>query len=134
MSDISAMKEGTNDWKLRLRYGKLTTAFKRFTVLADGVVGEFGDGFKRRPGRAWMSMKTWATDSDESMERIPHVVSNRERGFCYVDGELYYMEIDLEIVSEEGDTIEDEPDSPKDQVNCVDGHIHFLKISKADKE
>jgi len=59
------------------------------------------------------------------IEQIPHIVSNGERGFCYVDADLYYMEIDLEIVSEEGDTIEDEPDSPKDRVNCVDGHIPY---------
>jgi hypothetical protein len=49
---ISAMEEDTKDWKLRLRYGKLTTTFKHFIVLADGVVGKLGDGFECRPGRA----------------------------------------------------------------------------------
>ena len=70
------------------------------------------------------------------IEQIPHVVSNGERGFCYVDGNLYYMEIDLEMVSEESDTIEDEPDSPKDRVNCVEGHIPyaFMDEKKVDPD
>lgn len=50
------------------------------------------------------------------IERLPHIVSNGETGFCYSEGERYYIKIDLEVVSEEGDTIEDEPDSPKDRV------------------
>jgi len=70
------------------------------------------------------------------IEQLPQVISNGERGFCYVDGEIYYMEIDLEIVSEEGDTIEDEPDSPKDRVNCVEGHIPyaFMDEKKVDPD
>jgi hypothetical protein len=90
---ISAVEEDTKDWKLRLRYGKLTTTFKHFTVLADGVVGKLGDGFECRPGRAWMSMKTWATDADESMDMI-RVIGERI-GFT-VDGriEVYVTEPD----------------------------------------
>ena len=65
------------------------------------------------------------TELASFIERLPHIVPNGERGFCYSEGERYYMEIDLEIVSEEGDTIEDEPDSPKDRVNCVEGHIPY---------
>jgi hypothetical protein len=87
------MIEDTKDWKLRLRYGKLTTTFKHFTVLADGVVGKLEDGFERRPGRAWVSMKTWATDADESMDMI-RVIGERI-GFT-VDGhiEVYVTEPD----------------------------------------
>jgi hypothetical protein len=87
------MEEDARDWKLRLQYGQLTTAFKHFTVLADGVVGELGDGFECRPGRAWMSMKTWAADSDESIDMI-RVIGNRI-GFT-VDGrvEVYVTEPD----------------------------------------
>ena len=58
------------DWKLKLRYGKLSTDLKHFTVLADGVVGNLVGGFTCRPGRAWMAMKTWATDADESASMI----------------------------------------------------------------
>lgn len=58
------------DWKLSLRYGKLTTPFQHFTVIADGIVGQLVDGFDCRPGKAYMGMKTWATDSGESADMI----------------------------------------------------------------
>lgn len=32
------------DWKLKLRYGKETTPFRHFTVLANGVVDELSEG------------------------------------------------------------------------------------------
>lgn len=51
------MCEGDSDWKLKLRYGKLSTNFSHFTVLADGVAGRLSDGFDCRPGPAWMAMK-----------------------------------------------------------------------------
>ena len=69
-------------------------ADKHVTVLADGVVGEHGDGFERRPGRAWMSMmKTWAADSEESIDMIG--VIGKRIGFT-VDGriEVYVTEPD----------------------------------------
>ncbi len=59
-----------NDWKLKLRYGQLTTPFKHFTVLADGMVGELEDGFECPPGPAYMGMKTGASDADESADMI----------------------------------------------------------------
>jgi len=58
------------DWKLKLRYGKMTTPFSHYTVLADGVVGKLADGFECRKGRAWMGMKVWATSVDESQNMI----------------------------------------------------------------
>ncbi|MEN6320855.1 MAG: hypothetical protein ABFD82_19140 [Syntrophaceae bacterium] len=79
------MEETIKDWKLKLRYGKLTTAFQHFTVLADGIVGELKEGFKCRPGRAWMAMRTWATDSDESIDMIR--VIGKQIGFA-VDGRV----------------------------------------------
>lgn len=60
------MCEGDSDWKLKLRYGKLSTNFSHFTVLADGVAGRLSDGFDCRPGPAWMAMKAWAEDSGEA--------------------------------------------------------------------
>ncbi len=79
------METEPKDWKLKLRYGKLKTCFRHFTVLADGVVGKLVEGFECRPGRAWMSMKTWATDADESMDMI-RVIGN-QIGFA-VDGRI----------------------------------------------
>ncbi len=58
------------DWKLKLRFGKEKTPYTHFTVLADGIVGELKEGFDCRPGKAWMSMKTWSTSADESEEMI----------------------------------------------------------------
>ena len=62
----------SQNWKLELRYGRIVTPYKHFTAIADGVVGELQDGFECRPGPAVMSIKTWATDADESahMARI----------------------------------------------------------------
>ena len=79
------MGDEPKNWKLKLRYGKLKTRLKHFSVLADGVVGQFVDGFECRPGRAWMSMKTWATDPDESTDMIQ--VIGRQIGFS-VDGRI----------------------------------------------
>jgi hypothetical protein len=79
------MNDEIKDWKLKLRYGKTKTDFKHFTVLADGIVGELKDGFECRPGRAWMAMKTWAHDSDESADMIQ--VIGEEIGFN-VDGKI----------------------------------------------
>ena len=58
------------DWKLKLRYGKLKTPYKHFTVLADGIVGELSEGFECAPGPAWMGMKTWAESTDQSADMI----------------------------------------------------------------
>ena len=58
------------DWKLKLRYGKLSTPYQHFTVLANGIVGELIEGFECRPGKAYMAMKTWASSVDESAEMI----------------------------------------------------------------
>lgn len=59
------------DWKLKLRYGKLTTPFKHFTGIADGIVGaDLHDGFSCRPGPAYMAMKTWSSSADETTQMM----------------------------------------------------------------
>lgn len=58
------------DWKLKLKYGKLKTPFHHFTVIAEGMVEELEEGFECRPGKAYMGMKTWATDAEESADMI----------------------------------------------------------------
>lgn len=58
----------SSNWKLELRYGRLVTPYTHFTAIADGVVGELRDGFECRPGPAFMSMKTWAADADDSAD------------------------------------------------------------------
>jgi hypothetical protein len=67
------MNNSSSNWKLQLRYGKLKTEFKHYSVLADGVVIELVEGFDCRPGRAWMAMKTWAIDLDQSADMIQSI-------------------------------------------------------------
>ncbi len=62
--------DNTNDWKLKLRYGKEKTAFSHFTVLAEGVAGDLDDGFSCPKGNAIMAMKTGANTSDESADMV----------------------------------------------------------------
>ncbi|MCL1106330.1 hypothetical protein [Shewanella algicola] len=54
-----------SDWKLKLRYGKETTPYTHYTVLAEGVCGEMAEGFSCPKGNAIMGIKVWATDIDE---------------------------------------------------------------------
>ena len=67
------------DWKLKLRYGKLTTPYAHFTVLADGVVEEASEVNGGREGPAWMSMNAWATSTDEAADMIVQIAP--ELGF-----------------------------------------------------
>ena len=53
-------------WKVKLRYGKTSTPYQHYTVLADGVVEALRQGFECRPGRAWMGIKVWAASPDEA--------------------------------------------------------------------
>jgi len=77
------------DWKLKLRYGKLTTPFRHFTVIADGLVGQLVEGYECRPGKAYMSMKTWATDTVESTDMIK--VIGKHIGFT-VTGKIHVFQ------------------------------------------
>jgi hypothetical protein len=71
------MEEGTNpDWKLKLRYGKIKTSYKHFTVLGAGVAGELVEGFSCPKGNAWMGMKVWATSTEEAGDMIQAIGSD----------------------------------------------------------
>ena len=58
------------DWKLKLRYGKMSTPFKHYTSLANGIVHELKHGFNCPKGKAWMAMKNWASSTGESADMI----------------------------------------------------------------
>jgi hypothetical protein len=77
------------DWKLKLRYGKLTTPYHHYTVIAEGLVGEFADSFVCPPGSAFMAMKTWASSTEESGNMI--TVIGRQIGFT-VTGNIQIYE------------------------------------------
>ena len=58
------------DWKLKLKYGQLKTAFQHFTLIAEGIVGNLAEGFSFPKGKAFMGMKVWASSSDEAGDMI----------------------------------------------------------------
>jgi len=81
------------NWKLDLRYGRLITPFRHFTLIANGIAGELGAGFKCPEGPAIMSMKTWATDTNEAADMF--VVIGRQIGFAVTDKiDIYETEPD----------------------------------------
>lgn len=81
------------DWKLKLRYGKETTPYSHYTIIADGVAGDLVDGFECRPGSAVMSMKAWASDLDEALDMIRSI--GEQVGFN-VSGEVEIYETEPE--------------------------------------
>ena len=76
-------------WKLELRYGRLKTTFKHYTVIADGIAGEISGGFSCPEGPAFMGMKLWASDTRE----VAHMVRliGRQIGFN-VSGKIQVYE------------------------------------------
>lgn len=70
----------SGSWKAELRYGKRTTPYHHFTVIAEGVAGELTGGFSCRPGKAFMGMKVWASSADEAAHMAE--VLGREIGFA----------------------------------------------------
>lgn len=85
-------KQSTN-WKLDLRYGRTSTPFRHFTLIADGVVGDLVEGFSCRSGPAVMAMKTWASDADEAADMATSI--GRQIGFS-VSGKIEVFETDAE--------------------------------------
>lgn len=66
------MNEDNKDWKLELRYGKTTTPYKHFTVLADGIVGELAEGFSCPKGNAYMGVKVWALSTEQASDMLQY--------------------------------------------------------------
>jgi hypothetical protein len=65
-----SQEEINQDWKLKLRYGKLSTPYKHYTAIADGIAGELADGFICKKGEAFMAMKMWAEDTNQAADMI----------------------------------------------------------------
>ena len=86
-------EDSEKNWKLKLRYGKLMTPFKHFTVVADGVAGQLIDGFTCPSGPAFMAMKTWSSSSDESADMVVSI--GRQIGFT-VTGKIEIFETEPE--------------------------------------
>jgi hypothetical protein len=61
------------NWKLALRYGRITTDLVHFSAVADGTAGELGHGFSCQPGPAMMTMKLWAGDAEEAFAMVRNI-------------------------------------------------------------
>ena len=82
-------KQQEQDWKSKLRFGKLTTPYEHYTVIAEGVVGELAEGYSCRAGSAFMSMKTWASSPEEATDMVLAIGSHI--GFR-ISGEIHVFE------------------------------------------
>lgn len=82
-----------DDWKVKLRYGRISTPFQHYAIIADGTAGQLADGFECRPGPAMMAMKGWATDIDEAGDMIRYV--SEKVGFSITGRiQIYQAELD----------------------------------------
>lgn len=74
---------GLNDWKLKLRYGKMKTPYKHFVLLADCFVGNLIEEYKCSSENAIVSIKIWAVDGDQAAEIFQDI--GRQIGFNVKD-------------------------------------------------
>jgi hypothetical protein len=81
------------DWKLKLKYGKLTTSYKHYTLIARGVVENLIEGFECRDGNAYMGIKVWATSENEAFAMTQSI--GNQIGFN-VTGKIELYETDPE--------------------------------------
>lgn len=72
-----------NSWKAKLRYGKLTTQFSHFTLLADGHADDDIQAHECPKGSAFMAMKVWALSTDQAADVFEYVA--KEIGFTIAD-------------------------------------------------
>jgi hypothetical protein len=85
------MNMNLSDWKLKLRYGKLTTDFTHYTIIADGKVVKNNADYNTSLGPAFMAMKVWAKDIDNANDVI--VAVGKHLGFN-VAGKLEVFKTD----------------------------------------
>ena len=61
------------DWKLKLKFGEISTDHSHFTLTAPGIVDELVEGFECRKGKAIIAMKIWAEDIDEAVSMVSNI-------------------------------------------------------------
>ena len=57
-------------WKLKLRLGLLTSPYRHYSIIAEGIAGEMAEAYDCPKGNAYMGLKVWATSTDEASEMI----------------------------------------------------------------
>ena len=103
--------ENEKDWKVKLRYGKLKTAFQHYSIIAPVIISEYIEEFEAKPGKAYVSMKVWVAHIDDAFEVIEDV--GEQTGFK-ITGKI--------------EVYETEPDSPPD----VSPNVYNVKFSYYD--
>lgn len=70
------MDDSNKDWKLKLRYGKITTPYLHYTLIAKGIIADkLEDGFECPKGNAFMGMKIWAISADDAADIIQSIAA-----------------------------------------------------------
>jgi len=82
-------EEPDRNGKLELRYGKTTTPYLHFTVIAEGRIEGANDVNGGPDGPAFMAMKAWGSSSDEAAGMIDAI--GPELGFR-VTGRIHVYE------------------------------------------
>jgi hypothetical protein len=68
------------NWKLNLRYGRLKTAFRHFTLIGDGEIAVANPGYGTIQGAAaFFTIKVWASDQQEAVNMLAAI--GRDVGF-----------------------------------------------------
>ncbi len=79
------------NWKLKLRYGKLTTPYKHYSLIAPVVINEYIEDFAAKPGTAYIGMKVWATNSNEAVDLLESI--GNQAGFV-INGRIEIYDTD----------------------------------------
>jgi hypothetical protein len=74
-SNLLPMSDENKNWKLKLRYGKLTTIYKHFTAITKGVVEEESS---YSPGNAFMGVKLWAATYDDAADLVESIAAQEK--------------------------------------------------------
>lgn len=61
------------DWKLKLRYGKINTPYKHFTVIGNCKIGQLDKNFSCPTGRAFVGLRIWATTVNQAIEIFENI-------------------------------------------------------------
>lgn len=121
------------NWTLRLRYGKLKTAFSHVTVIAEGEIAVSNPDFETRAGMAsFFTIHAWATDDDEALDMV--VTIGRQVGFN-TTGRIHLYKTDPKQPpgdtpfayglafrqylrgDDDDDNMEDDPPLPEDRIH-----------------
>jgi hypothetical protein len=64
-----------NDWKPKLRYGRLKTTYKHYTLIAPVLIEQYIEDFDVDAGTAYIGAKIWATHSNEATDMLLRIGS-----------------------------------------------------------